>query len=423
MKKFTATAGMAAVGLAGLAGANAQSFYGLAPQLSPQELSKSYSVSLALRGFYDDNYLTQSSNLADETFGYEISPAVALNFPLEQTYIGLSYVYSFRYFEARRGSDGKDDQSHIFNLLLNHAFSGRYKLALSDSFVIAQEPEVLDPNPTITNPIRTIGDNIRNQVSINFTAGLTPVLDLVLGYANTYWDFEEDGFVGSRSALLDRLEHLFSVNLRWQALPSTVGVVGYQYGFVDYTGDDPAFSDGINLIPADYRNNNSHYFFVGADHTFTPQLIGSARVGLQVTQYPDDPADRSSEYNPYVEVSGTWNYNPGSFLQAGLRHSRNQTDASQALDQESTTLFGSVNHQLSPALTLSVVGQAQRSSFNGGPADSDSDLFFLAGVNLAYRINQFLAAEVGYNYDRLDSDVVGRGYSRNRVYLGLRGTY
>jgi hypothetical protein len=44
-------------------------------------------------------------------------------------------------------------------------------------------------------------------------------------------------------------------------------------------------------------------------------------------------------------------------------------------------------------------------------------------VSLAYRINPFLATEVGYNYDMLESDLPGRSYNRNRCYIGLRGIY
>ena len=45
------------------------------------------------------------------------------------------------------------------------------------------------------------------------------------------------------------------------------------------------------------------------------------------------------------------------------------------------------------------------------------------GVNVTYEINKFLAAEAGYNYDRLDSDVGFRSFTRNRVYVGLRASY
>ena len=47
----------------------------------------------------------------------------------------------------------------------------------------------------------------------------------------------------------------------------------------------------------------------------------------------------------------------------------------------------------------------------------------LVGVNLSYEINKFLSAEAGYNFDRLDSDLDQRSFTRNRVYVGIRGSY
>ena len=32
-------------------------------------------------------------------------------------------------------------------------------------------------------------------------------------------------------------------------------------------------------------------------------------------------------------------------------------------------------------------------------------------------------AEAGYDYSKLDSEVAGRSYTRNQVYVGVRGTY
>ena len=51
MKKFLTSAGFIALGVSGL-----QAAY--APDLTPMEASKPWSVSAALRGFYDDNYTT-----------------------------------------------------------------------------------------------------------------------------------------------------------------------------------------------------------------------------------------------------------------------------------------------------------------------------------------------------------------------------
>ena len=99
----------------------AQQVYAPAPGLTSTQLSKPWSVSAAIRGFYDDNYaLTPSRGLVDpvtgarieprESYGYEVTPSVGLNWTMEQTYIGLSYLYSLKFFEDR--PEHKYDQSH-----------------------------------------------------------------------------------------------------------------------------------------------------------------------------------------------------------------------------------------------------------------------------------------------------------------------
>ena len=141
MKKIIASAGLVAFGAAGL-----QAAY--APGLSSLETSKPWSISATLRGFYDDNYNTAPSgpNKLD-SFGFEVTPKVGLNLPLEQTYIGLRYIYDLKYFEDRPKNNY--DQTHEFEAVLSHTFSERYSVDLSDSFVLAQEPELLSSSPAL----------------------------------------------------------------------------------------------------------------------------------------------------------------------------------------------------------------------------------------------------------------------------------
>jgi hypothetical protein len=47
----------------------------------------------------------------------------------------------------------------------------------------------------------------------------------------------------------------------------------------------------------------------------------------------------------------------------------------------------------------------------------------LVGLNLQYRFTPNFSAEVGYNYDDLHSDLPGRTYDRNRIYVGVTGSY
>ncbi|MDB6041317.1 MAG: hypothetical protein JWM99_5158 [Verrucomicrobiales bacterium] len=427
MKKFITTAGLAVLGAAGVQGA-------WAPGASSTETTKPWSVSATLRGFYDDNYATRNAHDPSvqkrDSFGFEISPSAALNIFRDQTSFGLSYVYDMRYYDDRKNN--KADHSHQINGKVSHAFSPRFKLDANDSFVIAQEPTLIDPNGTSLAPLRSDGNNMRNTVGISFTAGLTETIDSVFTYTGTWYDYDEQG-PGSRSALLDRWEHLLSFNLRRPIFERTVGVIGYQYGMVDYNSKDSVAFAGPYISP-DVRDNHSHYGYLGIDQTFSPTLNASVRGGVQVTEYDDKNSIQKDTWGPYVDANATWLYTQGSYAQLGVRHQRMQTDVGVLVggfapnqDAEATTVYGSINHRFGP-LVASLIGSYQHADLHGGLSDGKADDYLLAGINLTYEINKFLAAETGYNYDNLDSELnripgVYRSFSRNRVYVGIRATY
>jgi len=439
MNKITTTAGLIAIGAVS---AHAAVY---APPAGSQQATKPWSISATLRGFYDDNYSTSPRQIRRDSWGFEVSPSGSLNLIRDQTALGLSYVYSLRWYEDRDRRDlSATDQAHQVNAKISHAFTPRYKIDVSDSFVVAQEPQLIhaDPGAPLTTFLRSEGDNLRNTVIGSFSIGITEQTTVVLGYSNQYYDYEEEG-LNSRSAFLDRVEHLGSINLRQVLLPRTVGVVGYQYEVVDYNSPDFL---GNPLIPngayrADERDSTSHYFYVGVDQGLTPTLNASLRVGAQYMSYDfsNHPALANLEedrWSPYVDANATWLYLQGSYAQLGVRHQRAQTDVGFVpgpggfvpnLDAESTTVYASVNHRIWGAFVASLIGQYQHSTYETDIAPDFSDDYFMAGVNLTYEINKFLAAELGYNYDRLDSELTGAGqprsFTRNRVYVGIRGTY
>lgn len=446
MKKIITTVSLAAFGATGL-----QAAY--APDLSPTSASKIWSVSASLRGFYDDNYITAPTRarLNDGTkvgpekrdsYGFEVSPSFNINIPLEQTFIGLGYTYRFVYFEDRDFKGNPEDpydQGHQASLRLDHQFSERSKLELSDTFVISREPTIVEEGiPGLT---RTESDILRNTAAATFSTDLSELFSIALGYTNNYYDYEQeakDVGAGSRSALLDRITHLGSINLRWQARTTTVALVGYQYGRVNYTSEDPLtplLAPGNPLNQPEVRDNYSHYIFVGADQQIASQVTASVRAGAQITVYDNLPsAFKDEQISPYADASLSYAYASGSSLQVGARHARNQTDiaymlgsTSPTLDQETTTGYGSINHQITGKLKGSLLGQLQLAEFESGVVENKSDVFYLLGVNLTYQFNPHLAVEAGYNFDRLDSDIsygagYPRSYSRNRLYIGIRGT-
>jgi len=74
-------------------------------------------------------------------------------------------------------------------------------------------------------------------------------------------------------------------------------------------------------------------------------------------------------------------------------------------------------------LFAGITGQVQNSEYKGGVQDNQNDWFYLVGLNVEYRFNRNLSAHAGYNFDKLDSQVSGRDFDRNRVYIGLTAGY
>ena len=111
----------------------------------------------------------------------------------------------------------------------------------------------------------------------------------------------------------------------------------------------------------------------------TNQLNATAKVGVQYTTYDSLPGN---EVGPYIDLVGSYTYLPGSYVQLGVRHTRNATDII-AKDQESTSVYASVNHRFTREITGSLIGQYQYGVFSGGSADGLADNFLSLHLDFA----------------------------------------
>ena len=292
MKKIFTSVGLAALGASTL---HAQ--YAPGPAVAN---ARGWSVGLSVREFYDDNYLTLPNSSARSTFGEEVSPTVSLNSKFNNSAFNASYVYDLQHYE----SSDIVDSSHQFTAGLKQQFSDRYSLLVNDAFTISQQPSV-NSSGIINTPLYTSGDNVGNDGLITFTDGLTPDLDLQLTYENQLYAYQQTfgdvynpnptALNVSRSALLDRDDNLATVNLNWKLQNHLTAVLGYTYEHTGYTSPEPIIFDipanGIesygnpNNILSQSRNNDSHFFFVGADKQLMSQLTGRIRVGGEYVDY------------------------------------------------------------------------------------------------------------------------------------------
>jgi hypothetical protein len=435
MKKIVASISLVAVGASSLQA-------DLLPGLTT-ESGKPFTLSATLRGFYDDNINTFPNDQPMPTgqsrgsYGVEISPDLEFNFLMEQTTLSFGYVYSYKYYQNRLiNSSGNDANTSDFHAALTHAFSERYSLSVRDSFVIGQEPDFLRSGNTFSTFQRYSGNNMRNLGIIDFTAQLTPAFGLDVGYANTFLDYSDTAFgidqntgsfFGSTAGLLNMLDHVAHIDGRYQLQPQTIGIVGAQFRETDYTGNQPINIDP--LIMSDVRNARSYYGYLGIDQNFRPDLTGSIRAGARYTDYYNNPADQNGA-SPYAMASLKYTYLPESYLVVGGSYDYSPSSVGPSVNRageinvsaQAGTIFASVVHRIMPKLYGSIQGQYQNTTYIGGTIDGQDANFYLVGLNLRYQFTPNFSAEAGYNYDNLNSNVYG-SYDRNRVYIGITGSY
>jgi hypothetical protein len=443
MKKLFVSAGLVAIGATAMKPAMADDV------TSP----KYWSVGATLRGFYDDNYDIAAAGKG--SFGLELSPTISFHEPLQQTDFGIRYTYGLYYYQDRNDLGVNPfDQSHQVDLWVDHAFNERWHANLTDTFAIGQEPELLNPNPLVpvAAAYRIDGDNLSNHGTIALNTDWTRLFSTSLTYENSFYDYDQSGAMVNSSGLLilpdgitpgpslagilDRDEQDISLNLDWHVLPETTLYVGYQFSWVDYTKNEP-----IAVVPivtptfngvyhSGDRDTRSQYGYVGIEQQFTPNLTANIRAGATYTDVYADPLFPSTSWSPYADISLTYTYIPGSYVQFGFTHDISSTDQvspnnAGELTQyaNSSVIYVDVNHRITQKLVATIIGRVQYSTFQGGVAGSDDETDYSVGLNLSYQINQHFSVDAGYNFDDIVTQIAGYQYDRNRVYLGLTANY
>lgn len=439
MKRFIVSAGLVALGASAMESAMADA------STEP----KYWNLGATLRGFYDDNYDVTDNKKG--SFGLELDPFVSFHVPRQQTDLGVRYTYGLYWYEDRQNIGvNAFDQTHQLDLWLDHAFNERWKGRVTDTFAVGQEPELLTPNPVtgVATPFRVNGDNISNHGNLGLETEWTRLFSSSLGYNNGWYDYDDRGtFVDSSGALmtgnqagpslagsLDRIEESVSLNLQWRVLPHASASLGYSFSWVNYTANEPiaiaSLPAGNFVYHSSDRDNYSHYLTLGLSDEFIPSLSASISVGASYTDAYADPLFPSTSWGPYANLSLSYTYIPGSYVQFGFSQDVGSTDqvapnASGGITQYSrnSVVYLDVNHRFTPKLIGTAIGRFQYTTYEGGAASSESTSSFGLGLNLTYQFNARFSVDAGYNFDLVTSGISGYGYGRNRVYLGLTANY
>ncbi|MDZ4789418.1 MAG: outer membrane beta-barrel protein [Blastochloris sp.] len=362
---------------------------------------KPYTISVNLREEYDDNINASSVN-EESSFKTIISPEFIFKYPMDQTMFSFSYLFDATYYNDRQGDEW--DMGHTFVGRVNHKFTERFEIDLRNRFKYSAEPEL--GNGVAVN--RRLGNGYSNDLNLDATYAWTERFSTVTGYNNTIASYE-DPIISLGN---DYVKHGVTQDFRLSVLPTTTAVVAYAYDTFDY-----------EKSPRDF---DTHTLTVGADHYLLREWLISGRVGAQYLMNENPILD--DNLGPYANIKSVWNFLPRSSFTAGYSFRTQVTDAAVFGNQQTHTFDLGVSHAWTARFSTSLSAQYALASFDQNQSlipvnQSFYENTFSAQLRASYAWTDWLSTDAGYIRSMSDSNVFGREFERNQVYIGIRGTY
>jgi len=414
-----------------------------------QQGTKPFTATVALREGYDSNPLTQSyqssRDVSSSTYS-SVQPSLGYNYTGLQADLALRYDFTGTYFPSiNQAYDLQYSQAFIGRY--TYAFDPRISLTVSDNFIYSEQPL-----PTLVTaglaPVVNTQGFINNLGTIQADYRVTDRLAMITRWNNSILNtdgaatYNNAGGITSGSAgTSNYMNNGAFQQFRLDFSPETVGTFTFDYQIYDYQNDQG------------YRDNQQVSLSLGADQTFTPTITFSGRAGIQLNDnYGLTDSDStisagglgSGELEigafPFASISSTWNYEQRSFVSGGLSVAVQQSNLATSSNSEAYTINANWDHYFTDKLSviqsvfLNVavftpqLTQDQSIALSGSYQGSGQQTTLTYQCKFAYEIFPYLSAELGWSYTNYGSyfDVNngnGGSYTRNQVYLGVRGTY
>ena len=403
-----------------------------------QEGTKPFTATVAIREGYDSNPLTQSYQSTqdiDSSTYTSIQPSLGYNYLGLQADAALRYDFSGTYYPSI---------NQQYDIQYAQTFVGRYTYAidprtsftLANNFVYTEQPLVAQFVQAGISPTFNTS-TINNLATVQADYRVTDRLSMITRWNNTLV------YLGGSSSNGNYMNNGAFQQFRLDFTPETVGTFSFDYQLFDYDNDNA------------FRDNQQVSFSLGADHTFLPELFFSGRVGIQLNDnfgLTDNSSvisaggmgsgEQEIGATPFASISSTWNYEQNSFVSAGFSMQVQQSNLNTASDSEAYTLNLNWDHQFTDkfsviqsffvnlaVFTPELTQEQTQNLFPGATYQgSGQQTTVTYQCKFAYQFFPYLSAEFGWSYTSYGSyfdlnNGLGGSYTRNQVYLGVRGTY
>jgi hypothetical protein len=378
-------------------------------------IGRHFHLSGSLNGGYDDNvnlipggspswYANPTGNIR-YLFG---SARLAMDL---LTGGGINY-----YFDHPGGRDY--DPLVYLNLSVAYKVTLRLTLDFSTSSAYESQPEL----GTALSSAHRLGNYFRSQNRLSAHYKLSPRWSSVTGYDLSALEYESPAASGR-----DRLQHVFSEQLRYLWQPTTT--VSGQYRF------------SLNEAQGAGGGSTTQSLIAGLEQSFSPRFKASLHSGVQFRS-----GNSGDQTSPYVETSLRYELASqgrtasrqsasSTYIIWANRYSIEESDVQQRAGRETFRTNLKLNYAMTARISASLAliysngdnGTSNQIS-SGSLGESSTETTFDITPSIRYAITQRCAVNAGYRYTKVDRGSSATAldplqsvasYTRNRYFAGI----
>lgn len=444
--------------------------YAAYDQLIPQrQRGKFFTPSIRTRLEYNDNVSAKRGSSGGrgpehqriKSTVWYLEPKIAIRLPLDQTYFGIDYKYSFAYFWARPYDN--EDVAHDISGRFKHSFSPRLNLDLQNDYVHQEVGTIkrLDDAQPFYRVIREKGDFERNNLDIALKYDFTRTFYTTVKYGCEFLDFD----TRDESETFDYLENRIGFESGYVLNKDTILLGGYTFSDRRYTFRENADYDshllfgGVNYRIGKYFSLDA---FGGVDFRkheaptrtnlgfdFDSILPGIGPGVPSASVYgPIKQGTTKLGKNPYVRVRLTSNYFNNMVITLGYLYvvqTTEQENFTNATSQAGSLQLswrimpkvsfdfnviysvdnydGRVYQAFDPLLARFVGAPTGNPVYKLTALENPETRAFRLGAVLSYQMTPWLFYELGYRRTDYDSDFNTSTWERNQYFTGINAVF
>lgn len=348
---------------------------------------------LALPHVYEKLLKIDTSNISPG--GFSLSKPQEEDFKRYQLY--LFYNADIERFSKY---SSEDTVSHRAEGSLQYNLRGGLSLEVIDQFIASHDAR--------GTGITTELDKFRsNLASITTSYEVSERFKLRVDYTNFFLDYTAD-----RNNFRDRDDNALSGYVFYKVQPKTS--LFLQYEFLDIT----------------YREDNSfdsreHHWFGGVQWNVTAKSKGSVKAGYGIKDFAHSSSGSSNDF--ILEAQMDYQFTPKTSVILKASRKTNETN----IENTDFILSNTMEVQYLQKLTGKIMADIKFAYSNDtykedltfdGVTKRLEDNYYLGVFALQYKFKEWLQLDLGYVYDRRDSNFADFDYTNNTAFLRVTGS-